>query len=87
MKLSSIKLNGSVDLLNDQEMKMTTGGYGYSSYCYGNEYLFNCMVSFTGGGSVSGKACATSAAVAKSNVTTTYVNFGNNSSDINVTCS
>jgi hypothetical protein len=87
MKLSSIKLNGSVDLLNDQEMKMTTGGYGYSSYCYGNESLFNCLVSFTGGGSVSGKACATSVAAAEDKVKKTYYSFGYMPSEVTATCS
>jgi hypothetical protein len=80
-------LNGSVDLLNDQEMKMTTGGYGYSSYCYGNESLFNCMVSFTGGGSTSGKVCATSVAAAESKAKTTYVRFGYEPSEVTATCS
>jgi natural product precursor len=39
MKLDRIKLNGNVDLLNDQEMKMMKGGYGYG---YGIGYNQIC---------------------------------------------
>ena len=57
MKIKKISLKNMFDMLSDNEMKSTLGGYGYSNYCYPGEYLYYCEDTGSAGSGGGGYAC------------------------------